>query len=94
MNADRIREALNRRGYSLTRIASILGYSPGLISMVISRKRLNHRIAIAIATAVGKSVETVFPEVPLYHGPLMTDAERDLELVRLLQEQGIIRRSA
>lgn len=94
MDADRILDLLTDKGYNFTRIAKILDFSPPYVSSVARRTRHNHRIAIAIATALEKPVDHIFPDVPLYHGPLKSDEERDLDLALRLQEQGVIRKSA
>ncbi|HDZ10047.1 XRE family transcriptional regulator [Pseudohongiella sp.] len=94
MNTERIRELLGQHGYSLSRIAKLLDVQPSYVSLVVARKRRNHRVAIAIATAIERPVDSVFPDVPLYHGPLTTAEQRDAELARRLQSQGVIRRSA
>ncbi len=94
MDSERIRGLLANNGYNFSRIAKVLGISPTHVSLVVRRTRQNHRVAIAIATAIGKPVDTVFPDVPLYHGPLKTDEERDQELAKALEAKGVIRRSA
>lgn len=94
MDAERIRERLSEKGYNFARIAKLLDLSPPYVSLVVRRSRQNHRVALAIATAMEKPVDHVFPDVPLYHGPLKTDEQRDQELAKRLAEQGIIRRTA
>jgi len=94
MDAERIRERLSEKGYNFARIAKLLGLSPTHVSLVACRSRKNHRVALAIATAMEKPVDHVFPDIPLYHGPLKTDEQRDQELAKRLAEQGIIRRTA
>lgn len=94
MNAESIREQLKLRGYNFTRIANVLGVSQNYVGMVAARKRTNHRVAIAIATALEKPVRLIFPDVPMYHGPVMSDDEREAELARKLQLIDGVRRSA
>ena len=94
MDAKRIRELLKNKGYNFTRIAKVVGMSPEHVALVANRKRQNHAIAIAIATAVGRPVNVVFPDVPLYHEPYRTDEQREDILARELQNRGIIRRTA
>lgn len=94
MNAERIRQLLGQHGYNLSRIAKLLDLAPSYVSLVIGRKRQNHRVAIAVATAIERPVDSVFPDVPLYHGPIKTAKQRDEELAQRLQTQGVIRRSA
>lgn len=94
MDADRIQEKLAARGYNYTRIANVLGVTPCLVSMVARRLRQSHRVAIAIATALEARVDTVFPDVPMYHGPFMTNAEREAALALKLQQLEGVRRSA
>ncbi len=94
VDVDRIREQLKGRGYNFTHIANVLNLSPNYVSSVARRIRQNHKVAIAIATALEKPVERVFPDVPMYHGPVMTTQQRKEALARQLEEQGVIRRSA
>lgn len=94
MDAERIRHLLLNKGYNYARIAKLLELSAPHVSLVVRRLRHNHRVAIAIATAIEKPVDHVFPDVPMYHGPIKTDEERDQDLARRLQAQGVIRRSA
>ncbi len=94
MDVDRIREQLKARGYNFTQIANVVGFSSNYVSSVARRMRQNHRVAIAIATALEKPIDRVFPDVPMYHGPVMTTRQREEALARQLEEQGVIRRSA
>jgi transcriptional regulator with XRE-family HTH domain len=94
VDVDRIREQLRSRGYNFTQIANVLKVTPNHVSAVARRVRQNHKVAIAIATALEKPVERVFPDVPMYHGPVMTQQQREEALSRQLEEQGVIRRSA
>ncbi len=94
MDADRILEKLATRGYNYTRISNVIGVTPAYVSLVARRIRHNHRVAIAIATALEMRVDTVFPDIPMYHGPLMTNAEREAALAQKLQHMEGIRRSA
>ncbi|MDF1622505.1 MAG: hypothetical protein P1V33_03425 [Pseudohongiella nitratireducens] len=94
MDAERIRKRLSDKGYNYARIAKLLNLSAPYVSLVARRSRQNHRVALAIATAIEKPVDHVFPDVPVYHGPLKTDEQRDKELAELLAEKGVIRRSA
>lgn len=94
MDAERIRHLLLKRGYNFARIAKLLDLSGPHVSLVVRRLRHNHRVAIAIATALEKPVDHVFPDVPMYHGPIRTDEERDQELAQRLQAQGVLRKSA
>jgi len=94
VDVDRIRERLKARGYTFTQIANVLNVTPNHVSAVARRTRKNHQVAIAIATALEAPVDRVFPDVPMYHGPILTPEERQQLLARQLEEQGIIRRSA
>lgn len=91
MDADRIRLRLNNRGYNFTRIANVLHVSPNHVSAVARRTRKNHQVAIAIATALGMRVDSVFPDVPMYHEPFMTDAEREATLASKLRHTNVLR---
>lgn len=94
MDADRILEKLTARGYNYTRIANVLGVTPALVSLTARRLRHSHRVAIAIATALEMRVDTVFPDIPMYHGPVMSNAEREAALAKKLSHIEGIRRSA
>lgn len=94
MDGQRICTELKARGYNFTRIARVLAVSPNHVSAVARRIRLNHRVAIAIATALEVPVDLVFPDVPMYHGPVMTDEEREAALARKLEQINGIRRYA
>lgn len=94
MDAERILEKLSTRGYSYTLIARALGVSPALVSMTARRIRHSHRVAIAIATALEMRVDTVFPDIPMYHGPVMSNAEREAALAQKLSRIEGLRRSA
>lgn len=94
MDAKRIRELLKRKGYNFTLIANVVGMSPEYVALVASRKRQNHSIAIAIATALGRPVDQIFPDVPLYHEPFLTAEQREDMLAQELKRQGVIRRTA
>lgn len=94
VDAKCIREALNSMGFNYSRIANALGVSVSAVSMVAKRARYSHRVAIAICTALEKHPMVVFPDVPMYHGALMTDREREEALARKLAKINGIRRSA
>lgn len=94
MDADRILEKLAASGYTYTNIANALGVSPTLVSLTARRLRHSHRVAVAIATALEMPVDTVFPDIPMYHGPFMTGAEREAALARKLAQINGLRRSA
>lgn len=94
MDVDRIREQLKVRGYDFSQIARVLGVSPAYVSNVARRTRQSHPVAVAIATALDKPVDRVFPDIPMYHGPILTNAEREQLLAEELVSRGVIRRSA
>lgn len=94
MDAKRIRELLHAKGYNFTRIAKVVGMSDVYVAMVADRKRHSHLIAVAIATAIGRPINQVFPDVPQYHEPFLTNEQKEEALRLKLQSQGFIRRSA
>lgn len=94
MEGQRILDKLKLQGYNFTLIAKVVGVSTNLVSQVAHRKRHNYQVAVAIATALGKPASSVFPDIPMYHGPYMTERDREIALARKLDNIGAIRRSA
>ena len=94
MDAASILSELKARGYTYTAIANLLDFSCMHVSMVARRQRTNHRVATAIATALGKPIKSVFPDVQAYHRPYQPKDELNRELAAKLAEQNLIQRCA
>ena len=75
MDAKHILNALHSKGLSYRRLANMLDVSKALISNVSARRASSHRIAVALATAIDKPIEQVFPDVPAYHRPYVPPAQ-------------------
>ena len=67
MNKLQIKYTLEYNGISMRAIARELGVSVQAVSLVVSKKLFNLRIATAIAEAMRVPVEIVFPEQYLAH---------------------------
>lgn len=67
MNKDQIKKGLASKGYDFSMLAAAISKSPSLISKVASRKARSLPVAIALAKALDRSVEEVFPDVSAYH---------------------------
>ncbi|MEW8494262.1 MAG: helix-turn-helix domain-containing protein [Candidatus Thiodiazotropha taylori] len=67
MNGNQILLCLKKAGISFTDIAKIQSVTPQAVSAVAHRKGDSGPIARAIATALGKPIEDVFPDRPQYH---------------------------
>jgi transcriptional regulator with XRE-family HTH domain len=85
-----IREELKVRGHSFSALAKLLGLSTMQVSRVAHRSRTNHRVALAIATALDKPIDEVFPDKREYHRVYMPDAQRQQLLARQLRDQNLI----
>ena len=66
MTKDEILQALRSKGLTTLVVAEALDCTPQHVGMVIARKRESTRIAHGIATALGKPVTEVFPDVDKY----------------------------
>lgn len=62
MNALEIRAELLRRGLSLRSISRRVGVSGNAVLLVVHRKLISRRIMEAIAAAIERNKEDVFPE--------------------------------
>jgi predicted transcriptional regulator len=62
MKANDIRAELVRRNISMVSVARSIGVSQPAVSQIISGKKTSSRIRQAIAKAIGKPVDEVFPE--------------------------------
>lgn len=77
-----------RRGFDFTMIAEVLGKSPSLVSKVAARKARSQPVAMALAKAIERDIEVVFPDVEAYHHQPFTLEQRkqkQRELVALLK---------
>lgn len=61
MNHKEIKKLLKERNLTMVDIANKLGVSRTSVSLVIYRRSVSARIRLAIAKAIGKPVEEVFP---------------------------------
>ena len=94
MDSTAIRQELRARGYSYKAIADCLDYTCEYVSMVACRKRTSHRVAAAIAAAVGRPASEVFPDIKAYHPPYVSQSDRNRELARRLEQHGLVQRCA
>lgn len=76
MDTDQIKKELSARGFDFSMLAQALGKSPSLISKVAARKARSRAVADALAKALNKPVEQVFPDVTEYHSAPLTKAEK------------------
>ncbi|MBL3601605.1 MAG: DNA-binding protein [gamma proteobacterium endosymbiont of Lamellibrachia anaximandri] len=67
MNGDQILQELNQLDLSYADIAKAMNISRVTVSLVANRKGHSRRIARALAIALDKPVEEVFPDRPKYH---------------------------
>ncbi|MDN7123312.1 helix-turn-helix domain-containing protein [Pseudidiomarina terrestris] len=91
MDSNKIKKELAQRGYDFSMLAKALGKSPSLISKVASRKARSQSVAAALAKALDRPIEEVFPDVESYHGAVVTSKEdreqKERELVALLNDK-------
>lgn len=88
MDSQQIKKELLRRGFDFTMIAEALGKSPSLVSKVAARKARSQPVAMAIAKAIERDIEEVFPDVEAYqHRPLSPEQrkQKQRELIALLK---------
>lgn len=90
MDSNKIKKELAQRGFDFSMLAKALGKSPSLISKVASRKARSQSVALAIAKALGRPIDEVFPDVESYHGPAIATKQdreqKERELVALLND--------
>ena len=68
MQSDDILKALKSKNLNYSLVADALGdVKPPHVSAVARRKAQSLRVATALAKAIGKTVKTVFPDMPAYH---------------------------
>ncbi|RUO49522.1 helix-turn-helix domain-containing protein [Pseudidiomarina donghaiensis] len=88
MDSQQIKKELMRRGFDFSMIAEVLGKSPSLVSKVASRKARSQAVAVALAKAIEREIEEVFPDIEAYHHKPITPEQRkqkQRELVALLK---------
>lgn len=67
MDKNQIKKGLAEKGYDFSMLAAVISRSPSLLSKVAGRKARSLPVAQAIAKALDKTVEEVFPDVSAYH---------------------------
>jgi len=65
MHAIQIKIALIRKGISQADIAKAAGVSRQMVGLVLKRKAVSAYVMREIATALGKTVDQVFPTEPI-----------------------------
>ncbi|WP_105198980.1 helix-turn-helix domain-containing protein [Pseudoalteromonas sp. T1lg10] len=85
MNATEIKQALIKKGYSLSIVASVLGVSLAHVSSVVNRHTTSNRIAAAIAKVIEKDVNEVFPDVDAYKNRGQARIDREQKCQELQQ---------
>ena len=84
MNPEKIKQAIEDKGFSLSLIAESLGIGSPTVSAIIHRNSTSLRTANAIAKVIGREVTEVFPDVPQYlRPPKMSKKARQLKLQQL-----------
>ncbi|MEJ1353122.1 MAG: helix-turn-helix domain-containing protein [Candidatus Sedimenticola sp. (ex Thyasira tokunagai)] len=86
MKGKQILQSLKTEGLTFTDIANTLGVSPVAISNVAHRKTDSARIASALALAIGKPVDKIFPDKPTYHRKPIDPKQRE-QRINALREQ-------
>lgn len=61
MDSEKIYQELNQKGLNASIIAEAMGVLPQSVAVVIRMGKGSKRIASAVATAIDKSLEEVFP---------------------------------
>lgn len=91
MDSQKIKMELAQRGFDFSMLAKALGKSPSLISKVASRKARSHAVAVAIAKALDRPIEDVFPDVSEYHSAVPKNRrerkQKERELIALLNDE-------
>ncbi len=83
MNGQQIHQALKSNGITYTDIAKASGVAISTVSLVANGKSSSRRVALALAAALDKPIETVFPDRPHYHKQAdPAERERRLAAVR------------
>jgi len=89
MDTDQIKKELAAKGFDFSMVANALDKSPSLVSKVAARKARSRMVAEALAKAIQRPIEEVFPDVPAYHSKAVSAAEKQKkqrELAALLNK--------
>lgn len=89
MDSQKIKMELAKRGFDFSMLAKALGKSPSLVSKVAARKARSRTVALAMAKALDRPIEEVFPEVEAYHHGVPRSQhdrkQKERELIALLK---------
>ncbi|ATG58211.1 MAG: lambda repressor-like predicted transcriptional regulator [Pseudoalteromonas tetraodonis] len=66
MKPEQIKQALDKKGYSLSILAAALGLNLSHVSSVVYQHTTSYKVAAAIAKIIDEPVEVIFPDVPAY----------------------------
>ncbi|MEK0158664.1 helix-turn-helix transcriptional regulator [Pseudoalteromonas piscicida] len=69
MNAEKRKQAIKKKGYTLTQVADALDKSISTVSNVVSGRYYSETIAKALAKLVGQPVEVFFADCEAYTNP-------------------------
>lgn len=86
MTHDEIRACLAARGLNLAMIAEALEVTPVAVGQVTARKTTSRRIAAAVASALGRSLADVFPDIQSYR----RDSSRENRTARVKELKALI----
>lgn len=67
MDSRDILSSLKSVGINFSIVAEAIGVSTNMVSSVAARKSTSRRVAHAIARAIDKPIEQIFPDKPEYH---------------------------
>lgn len=91
MDSQKIKMELAKRGFDFSMLANALGKSPSLISKVAARKARSRLVAQALAKALERPIDEVFPDVEEYHHDVPRAAQdrkqKERELIALLKDE-------
>lgn len=91
MDSQKIKMELAKRGFDFSMLAKALGKSPSLISKVAARKARSQAVAVALAKALERPIEDVFPDVEEYHHGVPPNRQdrkqKERELLALLNDE-------
>ncbi|MEJ1496353.1 MAG: helix-turn-helix domain-containing protein [Candidatus Sedimenticola sp. (ex Thyasira tokunagai)] len=88
MNGQQILTALKSDGLSFTDIGRAIGVSRGHVRGVAHRTHDSIRVAQALALAIGKPVDKVFPDKPTYHRKPIDPKQREQRINEIKQQFG------
>lgn len=87
MDKKQIKTELGKRGYDLSMLAEAIHKSPSLVSKVLARQARSRVVAIAVARALEKKVEEVFPDVPEYQNQVPVESSERAAKIETLRER-------